>query len=251
MAGAGLPGMEPAGGGLAEVEMAGAGLPGMEPAGGGLAEEGLPGVGLPGVGLAGAGLRTAGLATAGRDPGGRAPAPGSLRLIQALVNTSAVEFDRELLGSTAAASEWLSTAGLLPPTVQLAEPELRALVELREAIRDVLAAHTAGQPDPEAARRLTMALTCSRLTVTVDHAGDVRLTSADHDPFTRVVGAIAAVIAEAAVTGTWFRLKSCPGHLCGWAFYDRSSVGRSRWCSMQLCGSRNKMRAYRDRSRPT
>ena len=62
------------------------------------------------------------------------------------MNTSAVEFDRELLGSTTAAANWLATAGLLPPQTQLAEPELRALIELREAIRDVLAAHTASQP---------------------------------------------------------------------------------------------------------
>lgn len=191
------------------------------------------------------------LPTAGRDPGGRPPAPGRLRIIQALVNTSAVEFDRELLGSTTAAARWLATAGLLAPEAELAEPELRALIELREAIRDVLAAHNAGQSDAAAASRLTLALASCRLTVTVDPAGGVDLASADHDPFTRVVGTIAAVIAEAAATGTWLRLKSCPGHLCGWAFYDRSSTGRSRWCSMQLCGSRNKMQAYRDRVRHT
>lgn len=196
-------------------------------------------------------LRTSELPTAGRDPDGRPPAPGSLRLIQALVNTSAIEFDRELLGSTDAAAGWLATAGLLPPQAKLAEAELRALVELREAIRDVLAAHTSGEPDPAAASRLTMALASCRLTVTVDPAGEVHLTAADRDPFARAVGIIAAVIAEAAAVGTWSRLKSCPGHLCGWAFYDRSSASRSRWCSMKLCGSRSKMRAYRDRSRPS
>lgn len=125
------------------------------------------------------------LPTAGRDPGGRLPAPGSLRLIQALVNTSAVEFDRELIGSPATAARWLVTAGLLDPAVQLTEPEVRALIELREAIREVLAAHNAGQPDPAAATRLTMALACSRLTVTVDPAGEVHLAGADRDPFTR------------------------------------------------------------------
>jgi predicted RNA-binding Zn ribbon-like protein len=75
----------------------------------------------------------------------------------------------------------------------------------------------------------------------------VRLVSADHDPFSRVIGAVAAAIAEAATTGTWARLKCCPGRRCGWAFYDRSASSRSRWCSMQICGARAKMRAYRDR----
>ena len=37
--------------------------------------------------------------TAGSDPGDRAPAPGSLRLIQALVNTLNAETGRDLLGT--------------------------------------------------------------------------------------------------------------------------------------------------------
>ncbi|MFE7121750.1 CGNR zinc finger domain-containing protein, partial [Streptomyces sp. NPDC057654] len=32
---------------------------------------------------------------------------------------------------------------------------------------------------------------------------------------------------------------------CQWVFYDRSPAGRGRWCSMAVCGSRAKMRAYR------
>lgn len=188
------------------------------------------------------------LATAGRDPGDRPSAPGSLRLVQALVNTISVEFGRDLLGTPQAAATWLGAAGLIPATAIVTEPERHALTELREAIRSVLAAHTSRLDDPAAAAGLTMALACCRLAVTVDSAGHARLTSADHDPFTRAVGTVAAAIAEAAAQGTWARLKSCDGHLCGWAFYDRSPSGRSRWCSMQLCGARSKMRAYRNRA---
>jgi predicted RNA-binding Zn ribbon-like protein len=36
------------------------------------------------------------------------------------------------------------------------------------------------------------------------------------------------------------RLHRCPGRDCGWIFLDTS--GRRRWCSMQTCGSREKMR---------
>jgi predicted RNA-binding Zn ribbon-like protein len=111
----------------------------------------------------------------------------------------------------------------------------------------VLSGHIERREDPEAASRLTMALAPSRLTLAVDPAGGVRLVSADHDPFSRVIGAVAAAIAAAATTGTWARLKCCPGRRCGWAFYDRSASSRSRWCSMQICGARAKMRAYRDR----
>jgi predicted RNA-binding Zn ribbon-like protein len=196
------------------------------------------------------------MATAGRDPGGRAPAPGSLRLVQALVNTLSVEFERDLLGTRETAAAWLTAAGLLPadpaPSAEpaLSAAEHAALLELREAIRAVLAAHTSQAADQAAADRLTRALASCRLAVTARPDGGMSLASADHDPFSRALGVVAVAIAEAAVTGTWARLKSCPGHLCGWAFYDRSAAARSRWCSMQLCGSRAKMRTYRARYYP-
>jgi predicted RNA-binding Zn ribbon-like protein len=187
---------------------------------------------------------------AGRDPGSREPAAGSLRLVQALVNTVAVEAGRDLISTHADAARWLVAAGLLPPGSDLTSAEHHALVELREATRGVLWAHTERQDDPAAASRLAMAMVSCRLALAVDPAGGARLVSADHDPFTRVVGSVAIAIAQAAVAGTWERLKSCPGHRCGWAFYDRSASGRSRWCSMQVCGARSKMRAYRDRAAP-
>jgi predicted RNA-binding Zn ribbon-like protein len=185
--------------------------------------------------------------TAGRDPGSRAPAPGSLRLVQVLVNTLNAEAGRDLLGTRGEAARWLAAVGLLPAGSRLTDAEHRALVELREAVRGVLATRALRTYDPEAAGRLAMALAPCRLASAVDPAGGVRLVSADHDPFVRVIGAVAVAIAEAAAAGTWARLKSCPGNLCGWAFYDRSASGQSRWCSMQVCGARAKMRAYRRR----
>lgn len=41
------------------------------------------------------------------------------------------------------------------------------------------------------------------------------------------------------------RIKECPGAGdCGWLFYDTSKNGSRRWCSMEGCGSRVKMRHY-------
>jgi len=187
------------------------------------------------------------LPTAGDDPGSRAPAPGSLRLVQALVNTLNAETGRDLLGTAAEAARWLTAARLMPVGSRLTGAEHGALVKLREAIRQVLSGHTERRRDPEAASRLTTALAACRLTLAVDPVGGARLVSADHDPFSRVIGGVAVAIAEAATTGTWARLKCCPGKRCGWAFYDRSASSRSRWCSMQVCGAREKMRAYRGR----
>lgn len=46
-----------------------------------------------------------------------------------------------------------------------------------------------------------------------------------------------ALLADPARTA---RLRRCPGRDCGWVFLDTS--GRRRWCSMDSCGSREKMR---------
>jgi predicted RNA-binding Zn ribbon-like protein len=47
------------------------------------------------------------------------------------------------------------------------------------------------------------------------------------------------------------RVKICPGlGDCGWLFLDTSKSGQRRWCSMESCGSRAKMRRYYSRSRP-
>jgi predicted RNA-binding Zn ribbon-like protein len=38
------------------------------------------------------------------------------------------------------------------------------------------------------------------------------------------------------------QVKECPG--CGWLFLDTSKNQTRRWCSMNTCGSRDKMRRY-------
>ena len=45
------------------------------------------------------------------------------------------------------------------------------------------------------------------------------------------------------------RVKECPG--CGWLFVDTSKNQSRRWCSMNTCGARDKMRRYHKRQRAT
>ncbi|HEX3269610.1 MAG TPA: ABATE domain-containing protein [Ktedonobacterales bacterium] len=45
----------------------------------------------------------------------------------------------------------------------------------------------------------------------------------------------------------WGKIKECPG--CGWLFLDSSKTGNRRWCSMDECGSRDKMRRQYARKR--
>ena len=63
----------------------------------------------------------------------------------------------------------------------------------------------------------------------------------------QIVGRLLAEAVRAEAEGKWGRLKACRNEGCRWAFYDASKNGMGRWCNMQVCGARHKMRAYRER----
>jgi predicted RNA-binding Zn ribbon-like protein len=43
------------------------------------------------------------------------------------------------------------------------------------------------------------------------------------------------------------RIKRCPSHACRWLFYDSSKNLSRRWCAMDDCGTKDKVRRYRGR----
>ncbi|WP_410638170.1 CGNR zinc finger domain-containing protein [Amycolatopsis sp. lyj-346] len=63
-----------------------------------------------------------------------------------------------------------------------------------------------------------------------------------------VVGAVFAACARLVVRGDWVRLKICPADTCLWAFYDESRNRSRTWCSMRVCGNREKARGWRARA---
>jgi len=148
----------------------------------------------------------------------------ALRLIESLANTLSAGTD--LLRSREAAAEWLHAAGLLPAEAGLSNSEHAALLRLREAVRDVLAAHGDGREDADAAARLTRTLAEGRLVVTVDPASTIRLASAARSSYPSVVAGVAVAIADAAAAGAWLRLKSCSAPGCARAFCDQDGSGR-------------------------
>jgi hypothetical protein len=64
-----------------------------------------------------------------------------------------------------------------------------------------------------------------------------------------LLGEVLAAIVLADRDGTWCRLKLCREDTCQVVFYDRSKNASRCWCSMRVCGNRNKTRAYRGRQR--
>jgi predicted RNA-binding Zn ribbon-like protein len=162
----------------------------------------------------------------------RSPAPGGLALVESLVNTLDIESGADTLDTT----EGRASFGLGPQ-------DLAAARELRESLRAVLLAH-AGHPPHRAVTPLGTLLARTPLYLYVDDRdGSAALApAADGAP---LFSQVAAAVAEALVAGSWARLKACEAVTCHWAYYDRSPAGRGRWCSMQVCGARAKMRRYR------
>ena len=44
------------------------------------------------------------------------------------------------------------------------------------------------------------------------------------------------------------RIKRCPNHECRWLFHDDSRNLSRRWCAMDDCGTRDKVRRFRRRN---
>lgn len=201
--------------------------------------------------------------SASRSPEvGRGPdigmAPGGLGTLQAFVNTLDIEQGTDALASPADLDAWLRRAGLADDRGDPSgQRELSTAIELREALRDVFRSHVsrrsahAGAPSADAAgARVARVAAAMRAGIDVDAGGRIAVIPAS-------AGAAAALTrllligAEAATAGTWERLKVCSADDCQWAFYDRSPTRTGCWCSMQICGSRAKSRAYRGRAAQT
>ena len=174
------------------------------------------------------------------------PAPGGLALIQRFVNTRNYLSGGDLLADAEEATAWLTGHGLLGAGERIGERERERLVEFREALRSLLSAHN-GIPGADA-QALNKFLATVDLRVQFGSDGRLGLESApDGGQLERVVGRLLAEAVRAEAEGRWGRLKACSNEECRWAFYDASKNRSGRWCTMQVCGARHKMRAYRER----
>jgi len=174
------------------------------------------------------------------------PVTPELRRVLELVNT--LEFDppADRLATLDEARAWLEQSGL--PGAIATEADRRRLVDLRKAIRPLLEAN-AGHADPERAWAGLEPFASS--TPLYVRTGVHPSLSPAGSGLPATIATLLATIYDATRAGTWRRLKLCRESTCAWAFYDESKNGSGTWCSMRVCGNRNKARRRRERSRPT
>jgi len=177
---------------------------------------------------------------------GTKPAPGELALIQGLVNTVDREARTDELGTRQSLKAWLVRHGLLRSNETVSKEDHRTVLSFREAVRQLLLANNGETARPASSKKLNRLVSRYPLGVTFRTDGTFFLAPAGQG-VSRALGQMLAQMVQAVGEGTWSRLKACRDSTCQWAFYDSSRNQSGRWCSMSVCGSRDKARTYRKR----
>jgi predicted RNA-binding Zn ribbon-like protein len=132
----------------------------------------------------------------------------------------------------------------------LDEPDgeaLGRLLALRESLRALLRTNNGEEVAPGELTPLEAAAERSRFRTTFSADGRLDLAPARSD-----LGGFEArlllAIERLQSQGAWSRLKACTDKGCQWAFYDATRNHSRTWCSMDVCGNREKTRRYRARN---
>lgn len=185
----------------------------------------------------------------GFQPADRPPAPPPLDLVQDFVNTEIAVWAVDDIATPEALAGWLRARDLLSSPAVVDPGSFGRARALRRMLRELAMRNTRGaSPDETLRAEFAAIAAAAHLRLELGDEGELRLEPVDD----AVNGALAEILArvyDAQASGTWRRLKSCPGPHCGWLFYDASRNASSTWCSMSICGNRTKTAAYRRRRR--
>lgn len=168
-----------------------------------------------------------------------------LELLCRFVNTLEYPNGSDELRNAESASQWNGANGLPPVGDDGAAARLRGF---REALRSVMWGGNLGQDEPVDRQGLeALSPYLGQRYVMTAEPETLRLW-----PSAGSEGAIAqllAIVYESTLTGSWSRVRACRRGDCRYAYYDSSKNGARAWCSMAVCGNREKASRRRNRAR--
>jgi predicted RNA-binding Zn ribbon-like protein len=185
-----------------------------------------------------------------RDLDTTAPAPGDLELVRSFLSVHDHVGDDpiSLPPSHASLRDFFLERGLLSSGQQLSESDLETAFAVHLALHRRVEAGSGGAVTPAELSVIDEAARAARLELRFGAAGPPQIVPTASG----LPGALGRVLAAAFLAeldGSWDHLKVCGGETCMSVFYDRSKNHSGKWCSMQSCGNRNKVRAWRARQR--
>jgi predicted RNA-binding Zn ribbon-like protein len=151
----------------------------------------------------------------------------------------------DLLMTPQALSEWLALSGVSRSAVCLSADEHCEALLLREAIHEAVRSAVLGTtPDPADVELINRYAANPNAAPQLSSDGIVWMAS-------RVLTACLSDIARDAVLliggAETARLRMCNEDGCRMLFFDASPANRRRWCSMSICGNRDKVAMHRQK----
>lgn len=125
---------------------------------------------------------------------------------------------------------------------------LKAARELREVIRELVAARKNGQAGNPAALNSFLRKAVSHPQLVWPACGAPQLQrQRKQQTAEQFLSPIAEAAANLLVAGDFNLIRRCEHPECILWFYDRTKAHKRRWCSMALCGNRHKVAEFRRR----
>ena len=171
----------------------------------------------------------------------REAAPGRLRAVEDLCNTANRIRELDILGDPRSAQAWAKRNGV---ERRLPVADLEAIVAARETIRAFLS----DRGDSDARANLNRLAAATFGSPAIGTGGELTFAQDPDDVVAALVSPALCGLLCDGLTGKGERLKACAAPDCRWIFFDRSHASNSRWCDMDVCGARHKMRRYRART---
>ncbi len=162
------------------------------------------------------------------------------------VNTLDLRPYKEELDSPEALTRWFAERGPAEPGFEAGERDLKEAIELREALRTLLAAKNEVPGDVIGAAAVLDSI-ARRSDLAVRFTPDGLQIEPCKDACGGALGRILSDVATAMADGTWNRMKACRAEDCKWAFVDEARNRSRAWCSMPSCGNRAKANKFRAR----
>jgi CGNR zinc finger protein len=175
-------------------------------------------------------------------------APGRLELLQRFLNLHDHRpgVDADLAPPPEMVRSFLVRRRLLAPDAAYAGEDHARAMTLYDAIHARVRAEDLGREPGEHNRTIERAAERARFRVRFDGGPGLEPTA---DGVDGALGRLLVVLFLAELDGSWAHVKECASDTCHAVFFDRSKNQSGKWCSMQSCGNRYKVRAWRERHR--
>ncbi len=157
----------------------------------------------------------------------------------------------EILQSDEDVMIWLKQAGFSAPMIG-GGALLTCARRLRESIRSLVEKRKAGRQGDPSILNSFLAASQSYPQLVWNKSGTPAIDTARRQDTPESILAPVAEAAAALLTRADFKLvRRCEDESCVLWFLDQTKSHHRRWCSMEICGNRHKVAAYRERRRRT